>query len=194
MGMVLKNGKLVSGFVIFIRRSEATDRELLQAVNAADHELIEPSSTDHPTFGRLPPAATQGRNTVTIGNTADWTLIADDGSYRIFHEERSSGIVSAFLATGDEAFTYTMGDSDESHGFSYWLKGQRVRSYDVAPHWKSPPPPVEQGAPLPVESDIDDHTYERGLKVGVAMGFDPCDAEGSFRTYRSEKRTVDIGP
>ncbi len=130
------HGVLHTPFVIAIRNRNLGDEPLLAWMGRADYRPAEPRLT-HPR--------------VYLTEDAEWTLIADDWAYTLFHWCREHRLRDA--ARWGEVFAFWVGDADRGYGFSHYVNGERRREYIVdSPHFDDRVVVADEGPRLAAES------------------------------------------
>ena len=132
-------GRLHSPFFIYFRRDPPlTDEQILSHFGLTEHVSVEQLSGYH-TY-------------VVIMDVGEWTLLADDWHYHLWHQ-RSTKPAIATLAQQRDVFAWSIGDSDDSFAFCLYLDGQLLREYIVdSPNYNDQVVRVDFGEHLPLES------------------------------------------
>lgn len=131
-------GVLHSPFVIAIRNRSLGDAEILEWLNCSQYEPR--------------PAAPFAFPRVYVGQDEHWTLVADDWAYTLRHRCGERRLERG--ARWGEMFSFWVGDSDESYGFSHYVDGTLQRAYHVdSPQFSDRIVVYEEGPPLPGESE-----------------------------------------
>ena len=180
----LKTGEVHSPFFLFIRHSSnPSDQDILDALGLGSYGLIEPDDVHRPH--------------VVVGHTEDWTVVADDYFYTLWHAERTTHAIATYAARVDDAFICRWPDVDETFAFSVWRRGECVRSFDlVKPGWSDPVTLEESGQKLEIETEeLASQSAEDRLKtISGELGYVASDAIGTFRVYAGPEIVRDIGP
>ena len=181
----LQTGEVHSPFFLFIRHSpNPSDQDILDALGLDAYGLIEPDDIHH-------------RPHLVIGHTDNWTVVADDYSYTLWHSERTTHAIATYAARVEGAFICRWPDVDETFAFSVWRRGECVRSFDlVKPGWSEPVTLEESGQKLEIETEeLASQSAEDRLKtISGELGFVASDAIGTFRVYAGPEIVRDIGP
>lgn len=90
-----------------------------------------------------------------IASDNEWIMLADSWSYTLGNSESAYRLAADLGLSGIEVFLCSVGDTDRSFDFAYYLHGIMVRKYVVIdPDYKKPPKVVENtGVPLPGEAE-----------------------------------------
>ena len=183
MTMFLSNGHLHAPYFIFLKCAEkVSDSDLLAAFGINDHQQIStpPLEGPHATF-------------CTCG---DWTLIADDWYYSLWHSETTRPAINS-LAERADIFAYSFGECDNSFDFVYYLDGELVRKFVVLdPDFKSSIVKEDFGDPLPGEIDAltlngellpFNGELERLMKISDSLGIPRPKPTDKLRLYSHSK-------
>lgn len=179
MTAFLKTGEVHSPFFVFIHHSpRPSDKSILKALGCRSYRLVAPGKTHH-----------DGRHLV-IGHTEEWTVVADDYYYTLWHSEKDTHKIESYVQSLAEAFVCRWPDVDETFSFSYWKDGECVRSYAlVQDGWVAPIRREESGERLPIETDeLASMPVDEQLRlICKELGYVAADAIGSFRVYEGPK-------
>jgi hypothetical protein len=136
------------------------------------------------TYRRTKTAAPPGRYAL-LANDGQWTLIADDWYYTLWHM-RSTRSTLAALAQNCDVFACSVGDCDQSFDFVYYRASHLVRKYVVAdPHFRGGVVVENIGKPLPGESAAFKQPGELRIVLGIAasLGIKTDYTERDIRVY-----------
>lgn len=185
MTAFLKNGEVHSPFFLFVRNEPVpSDSDILDAIGRRSYRPVAPDAIHH-------------RPHLAIGHTHEWTMVADDWLYTLWHAERQAKAIEAFARQVEEAFVCRWPDVDETFAFSLWRDGDCVRSYDLIQEgWTGPIRLEESGARLPIETEelALKSADERLGAICGALGYVAAEAIGTFRVYAGTDYVRDIGP
>jgi hypothetical protein len=134
-----------SPFIVAIRATTPTDSEVLEVLRLSHYRASELRDRSF-------------RKQVFITNAGEWTLVADDWHYTIWHADNvwdaagDRGVTRACGRWGS-VFAFWVGDSDESYGFDLFADGQHQRSLLVeSPSYTDRKVRRDEGMPLPGET------------------------------------------
>ena len=146
-----------SPFIVAIRSTTPTDSEVLEVLGLSHYRA----------------SALRDRTSskeVFITNAGEWTLVADDWAYTIWHADKvwdaagDRGLTRACGRWGS-VFAFWVGDSDESYGFDLFADGQHRRSLLVgSPSYTNRKVRRDEGMPLPGETA---ELYEKDAMIIV---------------------------
>jgi hypothetical protein len=112
----LKWGFLHTPFMIYVRsHNTLSDQDFLKLLGLQDYHKASPPL---PHFG----------SHVVFANDAEWTHIADDYGYTLWHSPKTAEAI-AELSTSYDVFRNSIGDIDESFEFEYYQAGKLVRKF-----------------------------------------------------------------
>lgn len=116
------HGHLHAPFFIFFRREpRLSDEQVLAHFGLPAHRLT-PS---------VPPFSTY----VVLADLGDWTMLADDWLYRLWHLPTTRPAIAS-LARSRDVFAWSIGECDESFEYYLYTGGELVRQYTVdSPHY-----------------------------------------------------------
>ena len=185
MTAFLETGGVHSPLFVFVRNDPVpSDSDILDAIGCDSYRPVARDSIHH-------------QRHLVIGHTQEWTMVADDWSYTLWHAERQAQSIEAFARQVEEAFVCRWPDVDETFTFSLWRDGDCVRSYDLIQEgWTGPVRLEESGARLPIETEelALKSADERLRAICGALGYVAADAVGTFRVYAGMDYVRDIGP
>ena len=152
---LIVGGRLHAPYFIFLRcAGRYSDLELLQWFGLADYQ----QTKGMPEFGRY----------AILGAVGEWSLVADDWHYTLWHRPLT-GLVLAALGETCDVFACSVGDCDRSFDFIYYRDGRLVRRYVVAdPHFQGGIVAEDVGEPLPGEAAALRQSGEVEIVLGIA--------------------------
>lgn len=169
---IVISGRIHSPHFIFIRCDGAyTDAELLQKLELVGYERI-----------KSPPDL---RPYVCITNDRQWTHIADDWSYTLWHMPSTRDVIEEF-GKDHEVFACSVGECDRSWEFVYYRNGRLLRKYIVEdPHFRGGVVVEDHGVPLEGEEEARKLTDEQETVLAIAssLGIDVRHNERAIRVY-----------
>ena len=181
----LPTGELHSPFLFFFSHSPLpSDQAILQALGLDEYKLIEAEDIHH-------------RPHVVIGHTDNWTVVADDYYYTLWHSERTTHAIETYAATLNDAFICRWPDVDETFAFSLWRRGTCLRSFDLIQEgWTGPVRFEESGEKLEIETDelAQLGAWQQLESISSELGFVAGNADGTYRVYAGPEIVKDIGP
>lgn len=166
------HGELHTPYYIFVRCCGTRSHgHLLRRLGLSDYRrVLEP-----PRFGPY----------AILADAGDWTLIADDWLYTLWHRPTTRPAIAA-LAEHHDVFACSVGDCDRSFDFVYYRNSRLVREYVVDdPHFRGGEVVENFGEPLPGEADSFQNTGELAIVLGIAasLGIKTHYAEQDIRIY-----------
>ena len=168
-----KGGSLYASYFIFIKCAGAySDADMLLRFGLTDYQRV-PAPLD---FGPY----------VCLMEDSEWTHIADDWSYTLWHRP-STWETIAEIAKDHDVFACSIGDCDYSWQFVYYRHGRLLRKYVVDdPHYQKGGMLVEDfGIPLEGETEAKKQTDELGtvLTIAASLGIDVAHRTKEIRVY-----------
>jgi hypothetical protein len=144
------DGHLHAPFFIYFRREPLlSDKQIL-----AHFGLHAYHST-----AKLPPSSTYA----VITDAGDWTLLADDWLYQLWHMPSTRNAIKLLAKTRD-VFAWSIGDCDQSFEYTIYRNGELVRQYIVdSPHFDDQVVRIDFGDRLPFESELHDLPIEQKM-------------------------------
>lgn len=105
----------------------------------------------------------------------DWTMLADDWFYTLWHMPTTMQVIEDAAKRGDIYYDL-VGDCDESYAFGYFHSGSIVRKVAVAsPHFSDQVLETDDGSPFSVESrdrmtnDIEGYVDSIAQFIGIRL-------------------------
>ena len=120
-----------------------------------------------------------------IANDNQWTLIADDWLYTLWHMPSTRPALIS-LAESCDVFACSVGDSDQGFDFVYYENSRLIRRYVVEQHYDHPKRVVEDiGVPLPGEASAFEQSDELKIVLAIAssLGIKTDYTEQDLRVY-----------
>jgi hypothetical protein len=120
-----------------------------------------------------------------LADDGEWTLIADDLYYTLWHMQSTPSVLAA-LGEGCDVFACSVGDCDCSYDFVYYRASHLVRKYVVAdPDFRGGVVVENVGEPLPGESTAFKQSNELRIVLGIAasLGIKTDYTEQDIRIY-----------
>ena len=120
-----------------------------------------------------------------LADDGEWTMIADDWYYTLWHKQSTRPALAALAETCD-VFACSVGDCDRSFDFVYYRDARLVRKYVVAdPDFRGGSVVENVGEPLPDESAAFGQTDEVRIVLCVAasLGIKTDYSERDIRVY-----------
>jgi len=112
----LKWGFLHTPFMIFIRSyNTLSDEDFMRLFGLRDYQKM------------FPPLPSIGWH-VVFANDSEWTHIADDYRYTLWHSPKTTEAIEE-LSRSYDVFRCCIGDIDESFEFEYFQNGNRIRKF-----------------------------------------------------------------
>ena len=172
---LLIDGRLISPFFIFIKgEGQLDDIDILSRFGLGTYR----QRRTVPSYGRR----------AVIADSGCWKLLADDFSYTLWDMESTRPTLSK-VAEQFDVFACSVGDSDESFDFIYYVGGSLIRKYTVTdPHYDGGSVVENVGEPLPAESDLLTSGKEKlAIVLGIAqsLGINVDFREADLRIYGS---------
>lgn len=169
---LLINGRIHSPYFIFIQCGGAySDADLLTRFGLRDYRRSDSSSNP----GRY----------VCITSDRQWTHIADDWSYTLWHMASTRDVIDE-IGSDHDVFACSAGDCDHSWDFIYYRHGRLLRKHVVEdPHFLGGRVVEEFGIPLEGEADAMKHSDELEIALGIAssLGIDVRHNMEKIRVY-----------
>jgi hypothetical protein len=120
-----------------------------------------------------------------LGDDGQWTMIADDWLYTLWHMPSTRFALEA-LKWECDVFACSVGEDDESFDFVYYQGSRRVREYVVTdPYYRGGKVAKNKGKRLPGEAAAFRKTDGLRIVLGVAasLGIRTDYTEGDIRAY-----------
>src|SRR5262249_23236755 len=178
---LIVDGQLHAPYFIFLRCGGGdSPPELLQQVGLAGF----PPTEGIPGPGRY----------VILSTGGDWSLVADDWLYTLWHRPLTRLVVAALGETCD-VFACSVGDCDRSFDFVYYRDGRLVRRYVVAdPHFRGGVVAEDFGEPLPGEAAALRQSGEFEIVLGIArsLGINTEFGEHDLRVYAPPRNSAGL--
>ena len=135
------NGHLHAPFFIYFRRTpRLTDEQILAQFGLTSHRYTT----------KLQLSSTYA----VIADAGEWTLLADDWLYHLWHMPSTRRAIES-LATTHDVFAWSVGDCDLSFEYCLYRNGTRVRQYIVdSPGFSDQVIRVNFGEILSFESEL----------------------------------------
>lgn len=153
---LIVRGALHAPYIIFVQC----------AGKYSDHELLQRFGL--PTYARSERAQRFGPYAF-LGDDGNWTLLADDWLYTLWHMTTTPPTIEN-LAEDHDIFACSTGDSDHSFDFLYFQDSQLVRKYVFDDPTCRGGSVVENfGKPLPGEADAFKHKDEKKIVLAIAQ-------------------------
>jgi hypothetical protein len=169
---LIVHGRLHAPYFIFLRcAGRYSDSDLLQRFGLADYR----PRKGLPDRGRYAILAADGQ----------WSLIADDWRYTLWHKPSTRPALVALAETCD-VFACSVGDCDRSFDFVYYRDARLVRRFVVAdPHFQGGVVVEDMGQPLPGEATAFQQSDEFTIVLGIAnsLGIKTDFSERDLRAY-----------
>jgi hypothetical protein len=169
---LIVHGRLHAPYFIFLRcAGRYSDSDLLQRFGLADYRRRK----GLPGFGRY----------VILAADSQWSLIADDWHYTLWHKPSTRPALAALAETCD-VFAGSVGDCDHSFDFIYYRDARLVRRYVVAdPHFQGGFVVENVGTPFPGEAAALRQSDELEIVLGIAksLGIPTDFSEQDLRSY-----------
>lgn len=166
------HGELQSYYFIFLKCSgKFSDAELLQQFGLSAHSRTNAFPSDC--------------SYVLLADDGEWTLIADDWWYTLWHLPSTRTRIAAIGQTCD-VFACSFGDCDRSFDFAYYHDSRLIRRYVVEdPHFQGGVVVENFGDPLPGEAAAFKEADQLKLVLGVAasLGIKTEYNEHDLRAY-----------
>ena len=156
-------------FLVAIRSLTPSDTDLLSALGLSNYHRC---PIEEHSFSRQ----------VFITNVGEWTLVADDWYYTLWH----TGTAARACTHWGDVFAFVVGDSDESYGFDLFEAGEHRRALQVdSPHYNDRVTIRDDGTPLPGERP---ELFEKDAilivwTVAKGLGISPDPHTTRFRRY-----------
>lgn len=122
---------------------------------------------------------------VILADDGQWTLIADDWHYTLWHMPSTRPTLAA-LGEACDVFACSVGDCDLSFDFVYYHDSRLARRYVVEdPHFQGGAVVEDFGKPLPGESTAFKQSDHLKICLGIAasLGIKTDYTEGDIRVY-----------
>lgn len=144
------NDRLHSPFFIYFRRDpQLSDEQILAHFGLGRYERV----------SLLPKTATYA----VITDAGDWTLLADDWLYRLWHMPTTRNAIES-LGQKRDVFAWSVGDCDESFEYMFYRGGELVRQLTVdSPNYSDQVVRRDFGDKLPLESELHDLPIEHKI-------------------------------
>jgi hypothetical protein len=170
----LRNGQLLSPYLIYIRRPH-------------DYSDVDLRSLFHLGHYRLTSTVDMLAKHVIIADAGEWSLIADDSLYTLWHMASTRRAIET-LGTRHDVFACAVGDSDRSFDFIYFRDGRLARKYVVAsPHYSDQVVVENVGRRLPRESALLHKVQHENIDTLAALlGLRTEFKREELRIYRPE--------
>lgn len=147
-------------YSIFLRcAGRYTDANLLACFGLSSYR---PADALHSRFGQY----------VALADDGEWTLVADDLCYTLWHMPTTRDAIAVFAEQCD-VFACSHGDCDDSFDFAYYRDGRLARQYVVAdPGFRGGVVVENIGDPLPGEAAafVPLCVTSTGLRVAASLG------------------------
>jgi hypothetical protein len=131
---------------------------------------------------KLPPFSTYA----VIADLGDWTMLADDWLYQLWHLSSTRPAIQS-LAKDRDVFAWSVGECDESFEYSLYQNGQMIRQYWVdSPHYHDQVVSTDLGPRLPFESELlaaNLPIVEKMNRFGVNLGINAIVTQDRLRIY-----------
>lgn len=130
-----------------------------------------------------------GYNYAILADGGEWTLIADDWYYTLWHLPSTRTTIAAIGQTCD-VFACSIGDCDRSFDFIYYRDSQLVRRYVVEdPHFQGGVVVADFGEPLPGEAAAFKQADQLKLVLAIAasLGIKTEFNERDIRVYAAPR-------
>jgi hypothetical protein len=174
--MPFARGSLHAPYFSFLRCRRYTDAELLSRFGLPGY--------------RLARATTRLSRYAVLGDDGEWTMIADDWFYTLWHMSSTRPEIEV-LAGECDVFACSVGDCDRSFDFVYYRDGRLVRKYVVAdPHFQGGVVTEDFGDRLPGEAAAFTESDEVRIALGIAasLGIKIDYAVHEARVYAAPRR------
>lgn len=134
------SGHLHAPFFIYFRREpQLSDKQILEHFGLNAYQSV----------AKLPPGSTYA----VIAEAGDWTLLADDWLYQLWHMPSTKNAIESLAKTRD-VFAWSLGDCDQSYEYAVYRNGALVRQLVVdSPHFDDQVVRLDIGEQLPFESE-----------------------------------------
>ncbi len=168
---LLYDGRLHSPFFIFIRQPHGySDAEILTYFKLNSYKR----STE----------STSGGRHAVMCEAGDWTMLADDWYYTLWHMKTTRPAIKAMVEY-HELYVCTEGDCDRSFDFAHYRKGRLVRKYGVSsPSYSNRVVVEDFGTPLPGEAALlENDGYNIGIELAATLGIKNRFTDDDLRVY-----------
>lgn len=166
------HGELHTPYFIFIRSAgDLSDGDLLRRFGLSNYHRTQQASR----FGPY----------TILADAGQWTLIADDWLYTLWHKASTQPAMAEIAETHD-LFACSVGDCDQSFDFVYYRNSQLVRKYVVDdPDFRGGKVVENFGNPLPGEDNSFRNCGELEIVLGIAasLGIKTHYTERDIRVY-----------
>lgn len=172
--LLANDGRLKSPFFIFVKDDgRLDDLEVLRRFGLEKYRRLQ----------TVPP-----RRRAVIADSGEWKLLADDCGYTLWFMDSTRPTIGK-IAEQFDVFACSVGDTDESFDFIYYVGGLLVRKYTVtAPHFDGGSVVEDVGEPLSEESNLLGSGQDKlTIVLGIAdsLGINVQFEEADFRIYGS---------
>jgi hypothetical protein len=166
-------GRLHAPYFIYFRRvAKLSDAQILAHFGLTTYRLTE----------KLQRSSTYA----VIGDAGEWTLLADDWFYRLWHMPTTRPAIES-LAKEGEVFAWSVGDCDQSFDYCLYRDGRLVRQYMVdSPHFSDQVIRTDFGERLSFESELlssDLSIEEKMNQFTSQLGINPFVTQDMLRLY-----------
>lgn len=163
-------------FIYFHREPQLSDEQIL------DHFGLQA----YQSAVKLPPSSTYA----VITDTDDWTLLADDWLYGLWHMPSTRNAIQLLAKTRD-VLAWSIGDCDQSFEYTFYRNGELARQYTVdSPHFDDQVVRIDFGDRLPFESELDDLPIEHKMDQFCAnLGINTIVKRDRLRIYYKPYRS-----
>lgn len=176
--LLANDGRLKSPFFIFVKDDgRLDDLEVLRRFGLEKYRRLQ----------TVPP-----RRRAVIADSGEWKLLADDCGYTLWFMDSTRPTIGK-IAEQFDVFACSVGDTDESFDFIYYVGGSLVRKYTVTdPHFDGGSVVEDVGEPLSEESNLLGSGQDKlTIVLGIAdsLGINVQFEEADFRIYGSVDET-----
>jgi hypothetical protein len=131
-----------------------------------------------------------------IANSGDWTVLADDWLYTLWHQPSKRTAIET-LAEERDLFAWSVGDCDRSFDFYLYRCGQLVRKHVVeSPRFTDQIVTADFGERLPSETELLASNLDISIKLDLltrSLGIDTAVSQDSLRVYWKPRKPPFLG-
>ncbi len=171
----INNGVVFSPFYVFIKGvGKLTDKNLLESFGIKNAEIV----SDRTGINKS--------TSLFITEDSKWIHLMDYWDYSLYHNEIENGYIQK-LSEGFDIFTCSVGDSDKSFEFKYFVDGQLIREYMVeGPNYKGGRVARNYGTKLISEESalLNEDELDKVVEIAKGIGIEFEHSKEKIRHYK----------